>query len=477
MRGKVELKLRNPQIILTFAPIKITDCMSQKNDPHRLGTESVGKLLLQYSIPAIIGMTLTSLYNIIDSIFIGHGVGALAISGLAISFPLMNLVIAFCMLVAAGGSAIASIRLGQKDMDGATAVLCHTLVLCALSGFIFGCLALIFLDPILRFFGASATTLPYARDFMQVILLGSPLAYVMIGLNNVMRSTGYPKKAMLTSMVTVLVNLVLAPIFIFWLDWGIRGAALATVAAQLVGMVWVVQHFTKAESFVHFRRGFWQLKRHITGSILAIGMAPFLMNVCSCIVVILINNSLQAHGGDMAIGAYGIINRLLTLYVMIVFGLTMGMQPIMGYNYGAQKMDRVKRALKLSIISAILITSSGFLICELFPHAVSAIFTDSNELIDIAASGIRICILMFPLVGAQIVISNFFQSIGKAKVSIFLSLSRQMVYLLPCVLLLPQHFGLNGVWISMPVSDGLAFVTAAVSLMIYFKKQTHSYSD
>ncbi|MEG2332818.1 MAG: MATE family efflux transporter [Bacteroides sp.] len=451
--------------------------MAKNNDPHTLGTEKIGSLLLQYSIPAIIGMTITSLYNIIDSIFIGHGVGPMAISGLAISFPLMNLVVAFCMLVSAGGSAIASIRLGQKDIDGATAVLCHTVMLCVINSAVFGLLSFFFLDSILIFFGASDTTLPYARDFMQVILLGTPFTYIMIALNNVMRSTGYPKQAMLTSIVTVLINVILAPIFIFGFDWGIRGAALATVLAQFVGMIWVLQHFTKKESFVHFRRGYWKLSRRITGSIFAIGMAPFLMNACSCIVVILINNSLQAHGGDMAIGAYGIINRLLTLYVMIVLGLTLGMQPIVGYNYGAQKMERVKRTLKLSIISAIVITSSGFLICEIFPHAISAIFTDSNELIGIAASGIRICILMFPFVGAQIVISNFFQSIGKAKVSIFLSLSRQMVYLLPCVLLLPQHFGLNGVWMSMPVSDGLAFVTAAVSLMIYFKKQARSYSD
>ncbi len=448
--------------------------MAQQTDPRILGTEKIGKLLLQYSIPAIIGMTITSLYNIIDSIFIGHGVGAIAISGLAITFPLMNLVVAFCVLISAGGATISSIRLGQKDMEGATEVLGNTLMLCLINSVVFGGIAFIFLDPILNFFGASPATLPYARDFMQVILLGTPVTYTMIGLNNVMRATGYPKKAMLTSLVTVLANVIIAPIFIFHFHWGIRGAAMATVVSQFIGMVWVVQHFRNKESFVHFRPGFWKMKRRIVASIFSIGMSPFAMNVTACVIVILINNSLQKYGGDMAIGAYGIMNRLLMLYVMIVMGLTMGMQPIIGYNYGAQKQDRVKHTLRLGIIVGVLITSSGFIICELFPHTVSAIFTDSEELINMAATGLRICILRFQLVCAQIVISNFFQSIGKAKVSIFLSLSRQLVYLLPCLLLFPGWYGLNGIWMSMPVSDGLAFITAVISLMIYIKRKKHN---
>ena len=441
--------------------------MAQQTDPRILGTEPIGKLLLQYSIPAIIGMTITSLYNIIDSIFIGHGVGPMAISGLAITFPLMNLVVAFCVLISAGGATISSIRLGQKDIKGATDVLGNTLMLCLTNAVLFGGLAYLFLDPILFFFGASTA---YARDFMQVILLGTPITYTMIGLNNVMRATGYPKKAMLTSLVTVIANVIIAPIFIFHFGWGIRGAAMATVLSQFIGMIWVVNHFRNKESFVHFMPGFWKMKRRIIGSIFSIGMSPFAMNVTACIIVILINNSLQKYGGDMAIGAYGIINRLLMLYVMVVMGLTMGMQPIVGYNYGAQKIDRVKHTLRLGIIVGVLITSSGFIICELFPHTVSAIFTDSDELIDMASSGLRICTLMFPFVGAQIVISNFFQSIGMAKISIFLSLSRQLVYLLPGLLLLPPLYGVKGVWISMPVSDGLAFVTAVVILMVYIKK-------
>ncbi len=414
-------------------------------------------------------MTITSIYNIIDSIFIGHGVGAMAIAGLAVSFPLMNLVVAFCTLVSAGGSAIASIRLGQKDMKGAREVLSHTFALCLTNSIFFGGLSILFLDKILVFFGASPDTLPYARDFMQVILLGTPATYTMIGLNNVMRSTGYPRKAMLTSMVTVVVNIILAPIFIFQFEWGMRGAAIATVTSQFIGMIWVVSHFLNKESTVHLEGSIWKLKKRIVGSIFAIGMSPFLMNVCACVIVIILNNSLQKYGGDMAIGAYGIINRLLTLYVMVVLGLNLGMQPIVGYNFGAMNFERVKRTLRLGIISGVIITSSGFLICEIFPHGVSAIFTDNNELIGLAADGLRIAVMMFPLVGAQIVISNFFQSIGKAKVSIFLSLTRQLLYLLPCLLLFPHWWGVNGVWISMPVSDALAFATAVISLTFYIR--------
>ena len=391
------------------------------NNPHILGTESIGKLLLQYSIPAIIGMTITSLYNIIDSIFIGHGVGAMGIAGLAITFPLMNLVVAFCTLVSAGGSTISSIRLGQKDLDGATEVLGNTLMFCLINAVVFGGLAFLFLDDILRFFGASSETLPYARDFMQIILAGTPITY-----------------------------------------------------SQFIGMVWVVKHFLDKDSFVRFRPDFWKLKKRIISSIFSIGMSPFLMNVCACVIVIIINNTLQRHGGDMAIGAYGIINRLLTLYIMIVLGLTMGMQPIVGYNFGAQKHDRVKQTLKLSILTGVCITSSGFLICELFPHAVSVIFTNDQELIDIASRGVRICVLMFPLVGAQIVIGNFFQSIGKAKISIFLSLTRQLLYLLPGLIFFPRFMGLDGIWTSMPVADFFAFLTALTVLCMYIRKVTRT---
>lgn len=444
--------------------------MTNQNNPHILGTESIGKLLLQYSIPAIIGMTVTSLYNIIDSIFIGHGVGAMAISGLAISFPLMNLIIAVSTLVGIGGSAISSIRLGQKDRAGATEVLGTVLMLCLVNSVVFGSLFLIFLNPILIFFGASSTTLPYAHDFMQVILLGTPISYTMISLNNVMRATGYPKKAMLSSMITVLANVILAPIFIFKFHWGIKGAALATVISQFIGMIWVLHHFMNKDSYVHFQKGFHKIRKQVVLNIFSIGMSPFLMNVCACGIVIIINKSLEDNGGDMAIGAYGIINRVQTLFVMVVLGVTMGMQPIIGYNYGAKQIDRVKMTLKAGIIAGFSIMSLGFVLCELFPHAISAMFTNDDSLIGLAATGLRISVLAFPLVSCQIVISNFFQSIGKAKVSIFLSLSRQLIYLLPCLLILPSMFGTKGVWGSMAVSDFMSFFTAIAMLTIHIKK-------
>lgn len=443
----------------------------KENNPHILGEAPIGKLLVEYSIPAIIGMTLTSLYNIIDSIFIGHGVGALAISGLAITFPLMNLLVAFCTLVGVGGATLSSIRLGQKDKKGAEDILGNVAILCVINAIFYGGLAFIFLEPILFFFGASEATLPYARDFMQVILLGSPISYVMIGLNNIMRATGYPKKAMLSSMLTVGCNIILAPIFIFVLNWGIRGAALATICSQFIGMLWVLYHFYSPKTYIRFQRHSMRLKQHIIANIFAIGMSPFVMNVCACCIVIFINNRLLNYGGDMAIGAFGILNRIQMLFVMIVMGITMGMQPITGYNYGAQHFDRVKRTLKLGITAGCIITTLGFIIGELFPGIFVGMFTDNHELTDEATLALRTGILSFPVVGAQIVITQFFQSIGKARISIFLSLSRQLLFLLPGLAFLPPFYGVEGVWFSMPLSDALAFAVAALMLAYHYKKK------
>lgn len=443
----------------------------KENNPHILGEAPIGKLLVEYSIPAIIGMTLTSLYNIIDSIFIGHGVGALAISGLAITFPLMNLLVAFCTLVGVGGATLSSIRLGQKDKKGAEDILGNVAILCVINAIFYGGLAFIFLEPILFFFGASEATLPYARDFMQVILLGSPISYVMIGLNNIMRATGYPQKAMLSSMLTVGCNIILAPIFIFVLNWGIRGAALATICSQFIGMLWVLYHFYSPKTYIRFQRHSMRLKQHIIANIFAIGMSPFVMNVCACCIVIFINNRLLNYGGDMAIGAFGILNRIQMLFVMIVMGITMGMQPITGYNYGAQHFDRVKRTLKLGITAGCIITTLGFIIGELFPSIFVGMFTDNHELTDEATLALRIGILSFPVVGAQIVITQFFQSIGKARISIFLSLSRQLLFLLPGLAFLPPFYGVEGVWFSMPLSDALAFAVAALMLAYHYKKK------
>ena len=443
--------------------------MSSINASQVLETKPVGKLLLQYSIPAIIGMTVTSLYNIIDSVFIGHGVGPLAISGLAITFPLMNLIIAFSTLVGIGGATISSIYLGQKDTEKTNSVLGNVLLLCVINGFCFG-LTLIFLDPILHFFGASPATLPYARDFMQVILMGNPIAFTFIGLNNVMRATGYPKKAMLSSLLTVFANIILAPIFIFHLDWGIRGAALATVISQSIGLIWIVSHYLNKNTTIRFKPGIFKLKSRIIMSIFSIGMSPFLMNVCASSVVIILNNSFMRYGGDLAIGAYGIVNRVLTLFIMIEIGVTQGMQPVIGFNYGALLFDRVRKTLRYALIAGVSIMTFGFLLSQLFPSAIVGMFTDNHELMNLSKFGLRVTCLMFPLAGCQIIITNFFQSIGNAKVSIFLSLSRQLLFLIPFLLILPRFWGITGVWSSMPMADFISFMTTIGTFMYFVRK-------
>lgn len=438
----------------------------EENNPHILGSAPIGKLLVQYSVPAIIAMTVTSLYNIIDSIFIGHGVGPLAISGLAITFPLMNLLVAFCTLVGVGGASISSIRLGQKDVKGAEDVLGNVAILCVINAFIYGGITLLFLDEVLYFFGASDETLPYARDFMQVILLGSPITYVTIGLNNMMRATGYPKKAMFSAMLTVGCNIILAPVCIFVLEWGIRGAAISTIISQFAGMIWVLSHFVNKKSYIRFKRVSLRLRPRIIRNIFSIGMSPFIMNVCACCIVIFINNRLLNYGGDLAIGAFGILNRIQMLFVMIVMGITMGMQPISGYNYGAGNIDRVKRTLKLGIVAATCITTFGFLISELFPGLFVGMFTNNEELTHQAMIALQIGVAVFPIIGSQIIITQFFQSIGKAAISIFLSLSRQLLFLLPGLALLPPIYGVKGVWFSMPISDFLAAL-AAIGMLLY----------
>lgn len=442
--------------------------------PMTLGTRPIGRLLIQYSVPAIIASVATSLYNIVDSIFIGRGVGAMAIAGLAITFPLMNLVIAFCTLIAVGGATISSIFLGQKNISRATDVVNNVALLCLIHSVIFGGLTLIFLDKILLFFGATPETLPYAREFMTVILYGTPISYIFIGLNNIMRATGYPKKAMISALLSVLVNVILAPIFIFVFDWGIRGAATATMCGQSVACIWVLHHFLSHKSFVHLQ---WKA-RWLTGSIIkriyAIGLSPFLMNVCACIVVIFINKALLDYGGtdgNLAVGAYGILNRTSMFFVMIVFGVTQGMQPILGFNYGAGQWLRVRRTLTIGICLGVAITTVGWLICELMPGAVSSLFTTDNVLIAMADRGARIFFIFYPLVGCQIVIQNFFQSVGKPQISIFLSLTRQLIFLIPFLIFLPRHFGIDGVWASMAGSDCIAFILAIVTLIFMMRRE------
>ena len=443
--------------------------MTAQKTPTALGTESIGKLLMQYAVPAIIAMTASSLYNMVDSIFIGHGVGTMALSALALTFPLMNLGAAFGALVGVGAATLISVKLGQKDYDTAQRVLGNVFVLNILLGLAFTVIVFPFLNPILYFFGGSDETVEYARQFMEIILLGNVVTHLYLGLNAVLRASGHPKQAMYATIATVAINTILAPIFIFMFDWGIRGAAIATVSAQVIALLWQLKQFNNANELLHFRRGIFRLKRKIVFDSLAIGMSPFLMNLAACLIVILINQGLKKYGGDLAIGAFGIVN-LVFIVVMIVMGLNQGMQPIAGYNFGAKLYDRVNKVLKLTIIYATCVTTFGFLVGMLAPNLVVGIFTSDAELTELSATGLRITVMFFPIIGFQMVTSNFFQSIGMAGKAIFLSLTRQMLILLPCLLILPHFFGVAGVWYSMPVSDLLASLIALVMLVYQFRK-------
>ena len=444
--------------------------MTAQKTPTALGTESIGKLLMQYAVPAIIAMTASSLYNMVDSIFIGHGVGTMALSALALTFPLMNLGAAFGALVGVGAATLISVKLGQKDYDTAQRVLGNVFVLNILLGLAFTVIVFPFLNPILYFFGGSDETVEYARQFMEIILLGNVVTHLYLGLNAVLRASGHPKQAMYATIATVAINTILAPIFIFMFDWGIRGAAIATVSAQVIALLWQLKQFNNANELLHFRRGIFRLKRKIVFDSLAIGMSPFLMNLAACLIVILINQGLKKYGGDLAIGAFGIVNRLVFIVVMIVMGLNQGMQPIAGYNFGAKLYDRVNKVLKLTIIYATCVTTFGFLVGMLAPNLVVGIFTSDAELTELSATGLRITVMFFPIIGFQMVTSNFFQSIGMAGKAIFLSLTRQMLILLPCLLILPHFFGVAGVGYSMPVSDLLASLIALVMLVYQFRK-------
>lgn len=447
--------------------------MTQKETATELGTESIGKLLAQYAIPAIIAMTASSLYNMVDSIFIGHGVGALAISGLAITFPLMNLAAAFGSLVGVGASTLVSVKLGQKDYTTAQQILGNVVSLNLIIGIAFTLLTLVFLDPILFFFGASEATIPYAHDYMVIILLGNVVTHMYLGLNSVLRSAGHPQKAMTATILTVIINTLLDPLFIYTFNMGIKGAAVATILAQIISLAWLVKLFSQKKDLLHFKRGIYRLRKKLVENIIGIGLAPFFMNLASCFIVILINKGLQQYDGDLAIGAFGIVNRIVFLFVMIVMGLNQGMQPIAGYNFGAQQYHRVNQVMKTTVIIATIITTSGFIVGELMPGLAVSAFTTDQTLIQMSADGLRIVVACFPIIGFQMVTSNFFQSIGMAKKAIILSLSRQVLILIPCLIILPLFWGSKGVWFSMPISDAAASLIARAMLYKQFKKFKH----
>lgn len=436
---------------------------------NALGEQPVGRLLMQYAIPAIVAMAASSVYNIIDGVFIGQGVGPEAIMGLALTGPVMLLTAAFGAMVGVGGSTLMSIRLGQKDYKTAQDILGNVLFMNLTMGLSLGFILQVFLTPILRFFGASNVTIEPAHDFMTVILAGNVVTHMYLGLNALLRSTNRPQKAMMATIGTVVCNCLLAPLFIFVLHWGIRGAALATVCSQLIMLMWQFHLFVDKSNLVHLEPKLPNIRWDIIKKSLITGLPQFLINLCACLVAILITRSLTQYGnetnlgGDVAVGGYGISYRLVLFIVMIVIGLNQGMQPIAGYNYGAQKYDRLLEVLKKAIIFATCITTTGCLACFIFATPLATLFAkDSPALIQQAAHTLRIMVATFPLVGIQIMSVAFFQSIGFSGKSIFLALTRQLIFLIPLILTLPHIFSnpVNGVLFSLPAADTLAFLIA-----------------
>ena len=444
-------------------PKNVTDTLT-------LGTAPIGQLLRQYALPAIIAMTASSLYNIVDSVFIGHGVGALALSGLTVAKPFMDICAAFGSMVGVGASTLVAIKLGQKDYGVAQNLLGNTVTLNMIIGLSFMALSLLFLDPILRFFGASEATLPYAREFMIVILLGNVVTHMYFGSNAVLRAAGKPRHAMYATLFTVGMNILLVIAFVWWFRWGIKGAALATVTSQTMALCWQIWIFSDKKELLHLKKGIYKLKRDLVKNIISIGISPFLMNATSCIIVIFMNNQFVRYGGDMAVGAYSIANSVVMMFFMFVMGVCQGMQPIVGYNYGAEKYDRMFRCLFIAIGCATAILLVGWSLSMLFPREIARVFTSDQTLIDLSARGIKLDMLVFFVVGSQAVITHFFQSIGKVKVSIFLSLSRQLFLLLPMAYIFPLIWDLDGVWYSMPASDFGSFAMTIPMLIWYMKK-------
>ena len=458
-----------------------------------LGTDNIGKLLFNYATPAIIAMASSSLYHLIDSAFVGHGVGGAAIAGMAITMPIMNIGSAFGAMVGVGAGARISLRLGEGNKFAAEKTLCNAVILNIIIGFTIMALMLTFLDEILILFSggrASAETLEYARQFMQIILLGNVTQHLYLGMNDMIRASGNPRKSMAIMLTSVAVNLVLNPLFIFKFGWGIKGSAAATVISQFIAFLIALSHFCSKKSFLRFRREAFHFDWKIVGNILSIGLAPFLMNICASTVAAFVNTAMLSYGGtglhdivtreqgaaDLYVGAYGIVNRVALLFIMLVQGLNQGMQPIVGYNYGAKNFARVRKVVFMTIGCGVTIATLGFCLGEFFPEYIARLFVDSSKggneqlMVDAAAQGMRIILMMFPLVGFQVVVGGFFQYIGKAPLAIFISLTRQLLFLLPLLWILPRYYGAYGVWISMPIADTFSIMLALILFVSNMRK-------
>ncbi|MBR2962261.1 MAG: MATE family efflux transporter [Alistipes sp.] len=459
-----------------------------------LGTDSVGSLLVRYATPAIIAMASSSLYHIIDSIFVGHGVGGAAIAGMAITMPIMNIASAFGAMVGVGAAARMSIRLGEGNLHAAEKTLGNAILLNLVIGAIITLTMFTFLDEILVLFSggeAAPETIAYAHDFMTIIMIGNIVQHMYLGLNEQIRASGYPRKSMLIIMTAVGINLILNPLFIFKFGWGIRGSAAATVMSQFIAFLITASHFCSKSSFVRLRRSALHFDKKIVWAIISIGLAPFLVNICASMVAAFVNTALLRFGGsgsmdvvqgsngnigDIYVGAYGIANRVVLLLIMVIQGLNQGMQPIVGYNYGAKKYDRVRRALYTTIACGVAIASVGWVLGQTIPSTIAGMFVDGTNskeeqlMIQAATQALRTIIIMMPLVGYQIVAAGFFQYIGHAKLAIFMSITRQLLFLLPLLWTLPRVLGAFGVWISMPIADCASIILATIFLISEVRK-------
>lgn len=448
--------------------------MHEHKNANEMGTKSIGRLLLAYSLPSICGMVIVGLNQIISSIYIGYGIGPLALASMAVTFPIINLIMAFCQLVAVGCATLCSIELGRKNQHKANSMLGHVVIMELTCSILFGLFFWFTLDPMLLFFGASDQTLKYAHEFMVPLILGVPIGFLTLGFNFLARATGYPKTAMVTSMMTSLGIIMYSPIFINWLGWGMYGAALAQVLGQTQALIWLIIHFCRKTSLVHFTRGIWTLCADTVRRVIAIGTAPFLINACACVVVIIINRALLQYGGDMAVGAFGILNRLLMLVGMSVVGLGQGMQPIIGFNFGANNKQRVRLALKYGMLSGALITLTGMLGALLCPEFLVRIFTDHEPLVEASTRALRLAGMAFVTVGPQIMVCMYFQSIGQAKLASFVSLFRQVIFLIPALFILPLFLDLDGVWLSMPLADTVGCIMALYILWAALKAEDNT---
>ena len=442
------------------------------NGQQTLGTEPVGKLLLKYSVPAIIGMMVNALYNVVDRIFIGNipNVGPLAITGLGVTMPIMTIILAFGMLVGIGATTNISIKLGQGKREEAEGIIGNSITLAIIIGLSLTIIGTIFSNQILTMFGASEGSISYAKDYISIILFGCVFNILGMLFNNIIRGDGNPKLSAIIMAVGCGANIILDGVLIFGFNMGIKGAAIATVTSQAITALWGFLYYLKGKSNLKLKKSTLKLKRKTIGAIFAIGAAPFAMQIATSLVQIISNNALKTYGGDLSIGAMATVSSIMMIFLMPVFGLVQGMQPIVGFNYGARNYGRSKRALKLSATSATIIFVVGFLLIQAIPHVLVSMFNKDVQLMDITIKGLRKYSLGLPLIGLSIVGTNYIQSIGKAKVAMVLSLLRQVILLIPMIIILPKFLGIDGVWFAQPASDIISAIITSIILYKDIKK-------